>query len=164
MSIRMVLVVVVGLLVAACGPSSGQIKEARNARYDTQWSTVFDAGIATLKSNGFQIATADAAGGKATTFERHFDVNGGAVPDGTTPNSTMILLVVHLKLIQEDGRFRVELTPIAREKLRDFAAPNHLDPNEPPMSTWVAAKIDNLYVTLHDSLAAHVAKPPTTMP
>lgn len=157
MSIKgVVFAVVLGLTTAAgCGPSSKDVQNARSAHYQTDRSKVFQASIDALERAGYQIAVADPDAGTLRTAMRIFDGEGGSVKTAWSDRDQLVSLELELHVITDTGGTRLEITPIGFESRPGYKrAP--LKPSQPPMSSWIAGKVDRMYVAIHDTLKGHV--------
>lgn len=150
------------VLFVACGPSAAQIKQSREARYTASADAVFRAAVAAA-DDGYDIDLADPREGVFRTEPRWYEPDGtyeGKANDGSsmiTDGSILLSLVV--RVAGDDGGRWVEIEPLAVQHVGGSPQPRELAPDDPAMPGWVAGKIDNLYVAIHERLKAHVAPP-----
>jgi len=150
-------------LLAACGPSSGQIREARNARYETSAGAVFDAAMTAAHEHG-GVAEYDANRGALRTIDRWYQQDGTSesiTGDGKSlveGGSILLSLMLEVKC---DHECWVEITPLVAEHVSGSPQARELAPDDPAMPGWVQGKIDNLYLAIHEQLKARALPPPT---
>jgi hypothetical protein len=142
-------------VVAACGPSSAQIKTARTARYTATPHTVFAAAIDACKENG-GIDEYDEGRTVVFTRSKWYQRDGSSEPTTgddqqlVSGGSVLVSLMVEVK---SDGDARwVEITPLVLEHVSGSPQPREIAPGDPSMPGWVDGKVDNLYVAIHDKL------------
>lgn len=166
MSLRIIVfALVAGLAFIACGPSSGQIKTARTARYQTTASATFQAGVAALAKNDYKVAAADPVAGKARTVERWYENDGTFVntnSDGEViKRDGMVVLILELAVVADGTMFRVEVTPVAAQFRNGYSALVPLKDNDAAMSSWIVGKVDNLYLSVYEALKSDAIAPGT---
>lgn len=148
--------------VAACGPSSGQVKAAREASYRTDADTVFRAVVQQVGKK-YKVINADAASGMLRTEDRWYEkdgtyedkkANGGEiVEDGS--------VVMHylVKLAGGPAEYKIEVIPMVAQMRNGYAAPVKLAPDDLQMPGWVIGKTDDLYLSIHESLKLYATTP-----
>ncbi|MBK9035323.1 MAG: hypothetical protein IPL61_29395 [Myxococcales bacterium] len=158
MSFRSIALVVVAVLaLVACGPSSAQIKTAREARYRASASEVFQAAVGALKTNDHKIKQADPVAGRALTEPRWYEVDGTTLSrdsDGRPQLSSAggIMLSIEVGVVPDGETFRVEVIPRVLQQKDGYSAPLELKPGDPAMPGWIAGKVDNVYISTYDTL------------
>lgn len=158
-------VVLVGLALVACGPSSGQIRTARTARYHTTASAAFQAGVAALTQNGYKVANADPVLAKALTTGRWYESDGTFAMKGgddlVIQQEGMIFLTLAIAVVPDGDAFRVEVTPHGLQHRAGYSAGFPLKPSDPSMSGWITGKVDNVYLSVHEALKKDAVAPGT---
>lgn len=162
---RMLPVCLLLLGLLGCGPSSGQIRAAREARYQGNQFELFDACLEVAKAS-YGIAGVDdmqADGhGAILTAGRWFGRNGEARPKvadttGVVDGDVFLELLV---VVQPAGSFfEVTVRPLAEQYVYGHPTTNHLEAGDPRMPGWVGGQIDDLQVQLHQRLAAFAIAP-----
>jgi len=149
-----------GFALVACGPSSGQIKTAREARYHATASETFQAAVAALASNDYKVAAADPVAGRARTVQRWYEYDGTFVNTDSDGNvvtkDRMIALTLEVAVVADGDTFRVEVTPIAAQFRDGYSALAQLKPDDTAMSSWIAGKVDNVYLAVYEGLKKDV--------
>lgn len=152
-----------GLVLVACGPSAAQVKTARTATYNTTASVTFQAAVSALKANDYKLAAADPVTGQAESVTRWYEEDGTFVAknsdDEVVQKDKMIALTMHVAVVPAGGGFRVEVTPHATQLRSGYSALVPLTEHDAPMTSWIAGKVDNLYVTIYDTLKKDAAAP-----
>lgn len=167
MSLRTIvfaLVAVVAVVaVVACGPSAAQINTARTARYRTTASAAFQAGVAALTSNDYKVAAADAVAGKAQSVPRWYEADGTFVntnaDNQVIMKDGMVVLTLEVGVVADGDSFRVEVTPIANQFRDGYSATFPLKPDDAAMSSWIAGKVDSVYISIYDRLKKDAVVP-----
>lgn len=156
---------IAGLVFVACGPSSGQIKTARTARYHTTASVAFQAGVAALAKNNYKVAVADPVAGEARSVERWYEYDGTFVNtnsnDQVIRKDGMIVLTMQVAVVADGETFRVEVTPLAAQFRDGYSALNQLKPDDQAMAGWILGKVDNVYLSIYEALKQDAVAPGT---
>jgi hypothetical protein len=167
MSIRtLVVVTLTAISLVACGPSAGQIKTARSARYQTDASVAFQAAVAALKANDYKVVAADPINGRAVSDSRYYEVDGthasrNSEGQPVITSAGAIILTVELQVKADGSTFYVDVLPHVQSVTANFSAPADLAPDSPAMPGWVSGKIDNLYLSIYDGLKKNAVAPGT---
>ncbi len=155
------LVVLVAL--AACGPSSGQVKTARSARYKTDANVVFKA-VVDATGLKHKVERADAPTGVVVTVPRWYEPEGNAEDMDATGNAAQlqdgsVLIRFELRVAGGNGEFQVEIIPHVSVMRSGYARPVDLAPDDLAIPGWVHGKTDDLYLTIYEGLKAYEIKP-----
>ncbi len=151
-------------LAGACGPSGAQVRAAKSAEYDPrEYATVFEACKATMIESGYDIQIEEVEHGVLVSTWRWYSKEGAAKRKDTPQvEEGAAMFRIGCEIIKGPaGGFTVHVdggaqgynsgTPVAQQF-------KHGDPREP---TWVAGKIDNLAVGIHEKLKGHLLAPGT---
>jgi len=149
------------LVVAACGPSSGQIRAAKQAHYDTDAQTVFAAALDVAKAT-YDVRDYDERQLGLETGERWFDAEGTAQGRGTedhpaNASDNMVVLSFVIRVSGEDHAWTIDIEPEAYRLVSWSSELQNVGSGDMP--SWVRDKIDDLYLKIHAKLAAYEAKP-----
>ena len=144
------------VLVAACGPSSSEIKTARATTYSGAPAELFAATKSAVEEAHYQIQTSN--DGDLTLETRGIWYN----PDGQIDTSIdtniarlqedSINIEYTVKLVQNGGTWRVDVTPLIGRKHGLTSTPDKVDPEDPSLPGWVQGKTDSLAIHIHDKL------------
>ena len=158
---RNVIIWIVAVIAAACGPSGKQIAMAKQARYQGDKLVLFNA-MKTATADKYQLEMSDETQLGLRTVGRWYTPEGLAaserqgdmrdVPD----NSLNILFVV--KLLPEGQSWVVSIDP---KMLRYHAGrpnPDVVAQNDPSVPGWATGKVDQLYSAIHDALKQYEVK------
>lgn len=148
--------------VVACGPSSGQVKTARDASYRTDADTVFRAVVQQV-SKKYKVINADAAQGMLRTEDRWYEKDGTyedkKANDGVIGEDGTIVMHYLVKLAGGPSEYKVEVIPMVAQVRNGYAAPVKLKPDDIAMPGWVIGKTDDLYLSIYESLKLYAVAP-----
>lgn len=157
---------VLALLLAACGgPSTGTVQQARAAHYTVRAQAAFDQAIQGAQDQKWQIDEADPQQLGFRTNAKWFEPDGTSEDRSTeddaawvTDGSILLAFVVYVR--GTDGDCWVEIKPLVYEKVGGSPQPRQLTIDDPSMPGWVHGKLDNLTVSIHERLKAHMVGAP----
>jgi hypothetical protein len=145
-------------LVVACGPSSGAIRDAREARYDATPKVVWEGTLAAVQED-YEIDASDQSNGEIRTVARWYEKDGHSedknADDGVMVRDGSIMLAFHVAVRNDDGGYYVEVKPLAAQYMTGSPQPRPLEAGDPDMPGWVAGKVDNLYLAINARLKDH---------
>jgi len=161
-----VVAAVVVASMAGCGPSSGQVRAAREARYQADAGVVFKAAADAVAAK-YKIQKADAAQGVIQTVPRWYEKDGTYEDKSADGAQVMaedgsVLLTFHVRVVGQPGPFQIQVEPEAVQVRTGYAAPVPLKAGDPAMTSWISGKVDDLYLTIHESLKSYELAPPGT--
>jgi hypothetical protein len=152
-------------VVAACGPSSTQLKQAREARYEGSRDDLFMAVVQAVEQD-HEIDKLDHERGALLTKGRWHE------PDGTFEDSSdvnrmqsgSVFLGMLVRLDGAEPPYRV-LVEASADQVRDgYSAPYHFKPDDPQLPGWVIGKVEDLQLKLHERLKGRLSPPPGGAP
>lgn len=152
------LVLVLGL-VAACGPSSGQVKAAKTARYTAPPQALFDIALQEAQKN-YQIGEVDAANSRFATAPQMYSAEGGRQSPGAggfvqmSEGSVQLALIVEIVPAQPNGH-AVVITPKTFQVVSGSPKPRELTPDDPNLPPWVHGRVDTLAVAIFEAARHH---------
>jgi hypothetical protein len=150
--------VVIGLM--ACGPSSAQIKTAREARYRASAAEIFQAGVTALDGNGYKIARIDPVASRAMTVERWYEADGTYMASDATGRPMflegMIVLRIELGVMPEGETFKVEVIPHVIQFRESTPKGYELRADDPQLPGFVIDKVNNIYLSVYEKLKPNV--------
>lgn len=142
-------------LLVSCGPSSGQIRQAREARYDADAGVIWDNVLEAVGTVG-KVEESDPSMGLIRTEAKWYEVDGTTARRDAEDNwmlgegAVMFALLVGIK--GEPGAWYVEVMPLALQHQSGSPQPRELAPSDPQMPGWVQGKVDNAYLAIHAQL------------
>lgn len=150
------------LALGACGPSSGQVKTARNATYRADADTVFRA-VVTVVGKKYKVINADAASGMLRTQDYWFEKDGTSEDkigeQGVRAEDGSIIMYYLVKLAGGPTEYKVEVIPMAAQIRTGYAAPFPLKEDDMAMPGWVHGKTDDLYLAIYEALKVYAVTP-----
>jgi len=154
-----VLVVAAIAALVACGPSSGQVRAARSARYSAEPGVVFE-GVRDAVASLHRVTESDPLAGVMITEEKWYEVDGTSASRDANDNWLLgegaVMLALQVAIKGEPGAWYVEVTPFVLQHQSGSPRPRQLAPDDPQMPGWVQGKIDNVYLAVHEHLKPHV--------
>jgi hypothetical protein len=156
---------VVAVALVACGPSSGQIRQAREARYDAEPEAMF-TGVMRAVASVDKLDPEAQGAGVIRTRAKWYEPDGTSARRGTDDESAFVgdgavLLALQVDVQGEPGDWYVVVTPIAFQHMAGSPQPRELRPDDPQMPGWVQGKIDNMYLAVYERMKAHAVAPAT---
>ena len=157
------------VLVAACGPSSSEVKTARATTYNGAPAELFAATKTAIEEMHYQIHSSN--DGELTLDTLGIWYNPDGQIDTAIDNNIARLqedsinMAFTVKLVQNNGTWRVDVTPHIGRKHGLTSTPDTIDPEDPSLPGWVAGKTDSLVLHIHDKLKQYAATggtPPVT--
>jgi hypothetical protein len=155
-------IIVLALALIACGPSSAELKTARDATYKGPPATLFVAAKAATEAEHYNVQTEDPNTLKLATEPRWYTPEGQ--PDNSVGNnisqyqqdSINLSLVVQFAKAGEDS-YKVAVSEIVLRKHGLSSNPETMDPQDPAVPPWVAGKASALELAIHDKLKPYAA-------
>ncbi len=156
--------------LAGCGPSAGQVREARAQRYLGDRAQVFDA-VAQALAQEQPIAKADRDQGVLTTDGRWFTPDGfhedrpertvgGEREVVSTVREGSVRLAYDVRVVGGPSSYQVVVTPVVAQYRVAYKALYPMKPDDPEMPGWVAGKVEKLEIALHRRLERARLAPP----
>ena len=154
-----------------CGPSSAQLKEAREARYHGTRDEVMLEVMNTLDQQKLKPERSDAEVGALITTGRWYEVDGTYEDkalgvdrdDVVNVKDRSVFLRYHVEVRGEAPPFQVVVSPEVDQFRNGYSALYHMKPDDPEMPGWVQGKVDDLQLLLHTRLKAKFAGAPGTL-
>jgi hypothetical protein len=162
---RLFILAAAGALLAACGPSSAQIKQARDARYQGNRDEIFLA-VAEAVGKEQPIDKRDPDEAALLTRGRWFEADGTYEDKAVREEDRMaltdgaIFLVFLVKVVGSEPPFQVVIEPQVDQIRSGYSAPYRMKPGDPQMPGWVHGKVDDLQLAVYNRLKGHVAVAP----
>jgi hypothetical protein len=153
--------------LVACGPSAGQIKTAREARYVGTRDEVYLA-VSTALAKEAKIERSDPEQAVLMTLPRWYEKDGTYEDKGLGSDTVMaedgsILLALLVRVVGDQAPFQVVVEPMAEQIRSGYSARYRFLPGDPQLPGWIAGKVDDLQLALHARLQKTLAMPPGTV-
>jgi hypothetical protein len=153
------------LLLSACGPSAGQLKTAREARYQGTRDEVFFAVSQALAMEKEKVDKLDAEQGAVLTVGHWYE------PDGTSEDRALgkdsvqvqdgsIYLAFVVTVVGDAPPYGVMVEPTVDQFRNGYSALYHMTPTDPQLPGWVKGKVDDLQLGLYSHLKSRVVTAP----
>jgi hypothetical protein len=144
-------------LSASCGPSSAELKTARDTTYQAPPATLFAAAKAATQAAHYDIKLEDPDNMKLVTDPKWYTPEGQ--PDASVGNnisqyqqdSINLGFVVELPKSGADS-YKLSITRVVLRKHGLSSNPETMDPEDPAVPPWVAGKASALELGIHDAL------------
>lgn len=148
---------VLAISVAACGPSSGQIRAAKSAQYDAPAKSVLDVALQVAQRT-YKVGAMDFETLTFATVPQWYTREGGRISptnDGVNGDfvsagggDVQVTLFVKVKQV-EGGQMLVVVTARTYELISGSPQPRELLPDDPNLPPWVLGRIDSLSIEIH---------------
>lgn len=148
------LVLVAWIAVAACGPSSAEIRTAKTATYQTSLGEMFRLAIEAA-SEDYKIGQIDEATATFSTQAQWYSAEGGRQSSGAGDfvqienGSVNVHFVVELVEMGE-GRIAVNVTPKTFQHVGGSPQPRELTPDDPNLPGWVTGRTESLQLAIYN--------------
>lgn len=156
--------------LAACGPSSSQLKQAREARYQGSRDELFMAVIQAVEAEKHQVDKLDHEAGALLTAGRWFEPDGtyedkaiGREDDVKLENGSVHLAML-VSLVGSEPPYQVIVRPQADQIRQGYSAPYRFKQDDPQLPGWVIGKVENLQLALHERLKSRMIAAPGATP
>ena len=156
--------------LAACGPSSGQVRSAREARYTGSRAEVFMAAMQAVEKS-YPIFRSDPDIATFITEGRWYEADGtyadnananrdtaGAAVNLSQDGSTFVGFVI--KVVGDSPPYQVVVDHSAHQVRSGYSAPYKFLQDDPQLPGWVRGKVENLQLEVHARLKARLVSPP----
>jgi hypothetical protein len=156
------LVWMVLMAVAACGPTSAEIKTAQTAVYVGDAAEMF-AIVEATTAEDYKIAESNRDSLVLMTEPQWYSPEGGRQSAGAgdfvniSDRSVQLMLIVELVAPTED-RVRVTVTPKTFQHISGSPKPRELAPDDPNLPPWVTGRVESLQLAIHKRLQNYSPK------
>lgn len=160
---RTVILWLVAVAIAACGPSSGNIKTAKQARYKGDQLQLLAATKAAIASK-FELEKVDETSLGMETILRWYNPDGLLASERSDdvrdiPDRAISLKLV-VTLLADGDAFVVRVKPLMMRRFKGRPNPDVLTENDPSVPEWMLSKLDLVSVDIHNALAPYEVKSP----
>lgn len=155
------LVMVVGIAIAACGPSNAEIKTAKSAHYAATPQTLFDIAMEVAQRD-YKIGDVDVEHARFATAPQFYNAEGGRQSPGAGGYVQMgggsIELTLVVEVLPADQGQVIAITPKAFQVVSGSPKPRELAPDDPALPGWVHGRVDSLAVAIYDAAKQHAVQ------
>lgn len=153
---RLLYLFVLAIAVSACGPSSGQIRAAKSARYNAPAKSVLDVALQVAQRT-YKIGAMDFDTLEFATVPQWYSRDGGRISpnndgkgDFVNAGGGDVQMTLFVKVKQVDGgSMVVVVTARTFELIAGSPQPRELMPDDPGLPPWVLGRIDSLAIEIH---------------
>ena len=146
---------------AACGPSTAEVRTAKNAQYATTPDTLFGIALQ-VAQNDYKIGETDPQQAQFITEPQFYSAEGMRQSPGAGGYVNMSDGTVQLSLIVEiiptDGKQIVVVTPKTFQTVTGSPKPRELAPDDPNLPGWVHGRVDALSVAIYKAAKQHAVQ------
>ena len=153
-------VVVVGL--AACGPSSAEIRTAKTATYQAPPADLFKIALEATAET-YKIAGRSEEGFRFETVPQWYNSEGGRQSAGAGDvvmiggGSVRLTMVVEVVDVGMHGH-SVVVTPVTFQHLSGSPQPRELKPDDPNLPPWILGRADSLQLAIYNRAKQYAQK------
>ena len=158
------LMVVSVLALVACGPSTADIRRAKETTYVGDPGEIFNAAQQVVAET-YKIDDAGRSeeGFRLVTVEQWYSPEGGRQSAGGGDFVQLVDRSVLLQMIVDvvpgaSDRAVVQITPRTLQHISGSPKPRELAPTDPNLPSWVTGRVDQLHHDIYQGLQRYVAK------
>jgi hypothetical protein len=152
------LMLVVALMAAACGPSTGQVKTAKLAHYKAPPATLFQIAVEVAERD-YKIGEVDEAGARFVTTPQIYSPEGGRQSAGAggfvNMSDRSVMLSLFVEVLPSEPGHVVVVTPKTFQMISGSPKPRELAPDDPNLPGWVSGRVDTLAVAIYEAAKQH---------
>ena len=153
------------MLVAlvGCGPSAGQVRTARGARYRAGPEALLDATVAALRAHRYVIAGLDPIAGTGKTEPIWFSAAGTKRSNHRTRALDRdIRFAIGARVEpRAEGTFGITLEAVAARTHNGLHGLVPIEPQDADVPSWFGTRLDDVYLDIYQRLRGSVVAPPS---
>jgi hypothetical protein len=140
-------------VVAGCGASSAEVKEAQTAQYKAPRETLFEIALQTTAED-YKIGAADKSRALLMTDGQWYNPEGGRESAGAgdltqvVDHSVMLMMVVEV-MGMDGAPLYVQVTPKVFQYMAGSPKPRELKPDDPNIPGWVQGRVESLQLAIY---------------
>lgn len=147
--------------IAACGPSNKEIASAKQARYQGDKTTLFNATKAAVEAN-HKLFKADEGHLGMQTVPKWYTAEG-MISAGSDENmkevgDRAIRLTLVVRMLPDGNDWLVQVEPAMVRHLSGSPQPQSLEPKDPSVPGWVHGQVDQLQFDIYNALKQYEVK------
>jgi hypothetical protein len=152
----------IAAVAVACGPSSKEVATAKTARYKGDKLELFSHVKAATEAK-YKIAKSDETSLGMQTEARWYSTEGlGVTPRSEgdmrdVPDKSINITLV-VTMLPDGDAWLVKVTPVMSRYNTGIPKPEPLKEGDPSLPGWVAGKVDELALAIHQELAKYEVK------
>ena len=151
-------------VLAACGPSSAELKTAKTAVYQTDAHQLLELAKQAVVDERYKVGESDETQLVFATQDKFFGPEGDLESPGAggfvqlRPGSVQVSFVV--RVIQVDRGFSVEVKPVTFQVVAGSPKPRQLQPDDPYLPPFVLGRADSLSLAIYDHAKQFAVRSP----
>ena len=152
-------------MLAACGPSSSEVKTAKLAEYKTTPTVLLHVAADAAAAENYKVAEVSEERGELITVPRWYESEGGlesAGAEGFTqvrPGSVQVSFIVRC-VVDDDKLITVQVLPKTFQAIQGSPKPRELTPDDPNLPPWILGRADKLQLAIYDRAKPYAMAPP----
>jgi hypothetical protein len=155
------------LALAGCGPSAGQVREAREARYHGERAEVFRL-VFEAVAEDHAIEAADPASAQLLTKGRWYEAGGNLEDTETQPSGEDAVILHHgsmllafaVAVVGDEPSVQVMVKPVVDQWLVGATSLKRMELDDPDVPGWVEVRADELQIAIHKRLKQQLTVAP----
>jgi hypothetical protein len=153
------------LLLAACGPSSSEVKTARLATYQASPQDILHIAMDAARGEHYDIGDIQQDKLEFITAPRFYTKTGDLESPGAEgwvnvrPGSVEVMFIVRAAVV-DSGRVAVQVTPKTFQAIAGSPKPRELAPDDPYLPPWVLGRADALQIAIYQRARPYALAPP----
>jgi hypothetical protein len=145
--------------LAACGPSSGEIKQAKTARYTCPGEQVFQAAVDAVKEETPPVGAADPGSGVVTSDFRWHSSSGMRKEAGAAQlDQGDVGFVVEVYIGKDQVGYHIRTRPRVFSQSPDTPRGREMTREDANWPGWAEGKADRVQIMIHEKLSGCAAK------
>lgn len=149
----------VAVALAACGPSSSEMKEVKAARYTCEYDQIFQAVVEVVSEETPPIGETDQERGLVSSDFRWHSTSGMRKEKGATQLSQGdVGFVLHVAIGKDDAGFHFRTQPRIFSQSPDSPRGREMIREDANWPGWADAKADSVQFKIHEKLSSCAAR------
>lgn len=145
--------------LAACGPSSSEIKQAKTARYTCEFDQIFKTVIEVVKEETPPLGETDPERGVVMSDFRWHSSSGMRKESGATDVVQGDLgFVLVVALVKDDAGFGIRTFPRVFSQAPDTPRGREMSRDDANWPGWAEGKADKVQIGIHEKLSSCAAR------
>jgi hypothetical protein len=150
-------------VLAACGPSSSEVRTAKLAEYNTTPTVLLRIAADAAAAQNYKIGNITSE--ELVTRPRVYEREGGLESAGADnwvqirPGSVSVSFIVKC-VVTDDKSLVVQVTPKTFEWLSGSPQPRELTPDDPNLPPWILGRADQLQLAIYERAKPYALAPP----
>lgn len=153
------------MILAACGPSSSEVRTAKLAQYKANPIEMLHIAVDAARAANYKIGDLSEERLEMITQPKFFTKEGDLESPGADgfvqirPGSVQVSLIVRC-VVGDMNRVTVVVVPKTFESVAGSPKPRELAPDDPYLPPWVLGRADALTLAIYDRAKPYALAPP----